>query len=214
MMIDKMQLIEEIQAVFGQNEYPGDDYLIGSSEGSEPREEIQPFIGQTEWTDVSLGILDNHSGSLNFFSEAGYRFFLPAYLVADLNEQLVIADPVFTLTHGFSNLSVPHEIGGKSFVRKTGKDVFINPKRYGALTFEDYSRYRLSIFTREEAGAIVKYLEYKQDSEPDSLDQDRINAALNTFWYERQKSAPTAQVISDHLRAEEEYLAMLFEMGE
>lgn len=36
-MIDKMQLIEEIQAVFGQNEYPGDDYLIGSSEGSEPR---------------------------------------------------------------------------------------------------------------------------------------------------------------------------------
>jgi hypothetical protein len=214
MMIDKMQLIEEIQAVFGQNEYPGDDYLIGSSEGSEPREEIQPFIGQTEWADVSLGILDNHSGSLNFFSEAGYRFFLPAYLVADLNEQLVIADPVFTLTHGFSNLSVPHEIGGKSFVRKTGKDAFINPIRYGALTFEDYSRFRLSVFTREEVGAVIKYLESKRENDTDGLDLDRINAALDSFWYEREKSAPGAQVISYHQKAEGEYLAMLFKMGE
>jgi len=46
-MINKSQVIEMIQTAFQNNEYPGDDYLIGSSEGSEPREEIQPFIGQT-----------------------------------------------------------------------------------------------------------------------------------------------------------------------
>jgi hypothetical protein len=99
-------------------------------------------------------------------------------------------------------------------VRETGKDAFINPIRYGALTFEDYYRYRLSVFTREEVGAIIIYLECKRENDTDGLGQDQINAALNSFWYERQKSAPTAQVISDHLRAEEEYLAVLFKMGE
>lgn len=131
-----------------------------------------------------------------------------------MNEQLVIADPVFTLTHGFSSISVPYEIDGKVFVRKTGKDSFINPKRYGALTLDDYSRYRLSVYTHEEVGAIIKYLECKRENDTDGLDLDRINAALDSFWYEREKSAPGAQVISYHQKAEGEYLAMLFKMGE
>ena len=213
-MLNKSKVEEKIHAAFGKNEYPGDDYLLGSTEGSEPLEEIQPFIGQLDWTEIPTKVLDSHAGSLNFFSEAGYRFFLPAYLVADLNEQLDFADPVFSLTHGFSNLSVPHEIGGKKFTRTTGKDAFINPKRYGALTFKNYARFRLSVFDREQAEAIVNYLEFKRDNDPQGLEQDQINAALDAFWYERAKSAPTAKIINDHLVAEEEYLAALFSMGE
>jgi hypothetical protein len=208
-MLQKSQVIEKIHTAFGKNEYPGDDYLLGSTEGSEPLEEIQPFIRQLEWKEVPARVLDNHSGSLNFFSEAGFRFFIPAYLVADLNGDLVSADPVFSLTHGFSNISVSHEIGGKNFVRTTGKDTFINPKRYGGLTFEDYSRYRLSIFSREEAGAIVNYLEYKLKNDPQGPDRDQIHAALDAFWYERAKSAPSAKTIDNHLRTEDEYLAAM-----
>jgi hypothetical protein len=33
------------------------------------------------------------------------------------------------------------------------------------MTFLDYARHRLSIFTREEAAAIVTYLEYKKTLE-------------------------------------------------
>ena len=110
-MIDKLQVVEHIQTTFSKNLYPGDDFLLGSMEGSEPLEEIEPFIGQADWTKITPELLDAHSGSLNFFSEAGLRFFLPAYLVADLKDQLQSADPVFTLVHGFSNLSIPHEIG-------------------------------------------------------------------------------------------------------
>ncbi len=213
-MLSKLQVEEKIHAAFGKNEYPGDDYLLGSTEGSEPLEEIQPFIGQLDWTEIPTRILDNHAGSLNFFSEAGFRFFLPAYLVADLNGQLDFADPVFSLTHGFSNLSVPHEIGGKKFTRTTGKDAFINPKRYGALTFKNYARCRLSVFDREQAEAIVNYLEFKRDNDPQGLEQDQIRAALDAFWYERANSAPSAKIINDHLCAEEEYLAALLSMGE
>ncbi len=31
----------------------------------------------------------------------------------------------------------------------------LNPRRYGAMTFADWARYRLSVFAREEAQAIV-----------------------------------------------------------
>ena len=213
-MLSKSEVKEKIHAAFGKNEYPGDDYLLGSTEGSEPLDEIQPFIGQMDWKEIPPKILDTHSGSLNFFSEAGYRFYLPAYLVAELNGQLEKADPVFTLIHGFSNLSIPHEIGGKKFLRKTGKDAFINPRRYGALTFEDYSRYRLSVFTCEEAVAIVSYLEIRRENDAQDFERDQINAALDAFWYERAISAPSAKIINHHLRAEEEYLAALLSMGE
>ena len=213
-MLTKSQVEEKIHTAFGKNEYPGDDYLLGSTEGSEPLEEIQPFIGQLDWTEIPTSVLDSHSGSLNFFSEAGYRFYLPAYLIADLNGDLEYADPVFSLTQGFSNISVSHEIGGKKFTRTTGKDAFINPKRYGGLTFENYAHFRLSVFDREQAQAIVNYLEFKRYNDPQGLEQDQIRAALESFWYERANSAPTTKIINDHLRDEEEYLAALLSMEE
>jgi hypothetical protein len=208
--VNQLEALDAIRTAFADSQYPGDDYLLGSLEGSEPGQEIKPFIGQTDWKIITADVLDAHAGSLNFFSEAGLRFFLPAYLVADLNGQLQHADPVFILVHGFSNLSVPHEIQGRVFVRKTGKDAYINPKRYGALTFEDYARFRLSVFSRQEAGAIVKYLEFTREKNQDAVQHDQINAALNSFWYTRMESAPGSQDLADHLREEEEYLEALF----
>jgi hypothetical protein len=204
-----LPVIDRINDAFAGNEYPGDDYLLGSTDGCEPLEEIQPFKGETNWAQIPSEVLDKHSGALNFFSEAGFRFFLPAYLVADMKKQLLTADPVFVLVHGFTDLSVSHEIDGRIFERKTGKDAFINPRRYGALTFEDYSRFRLSVFTSEEAGAIVDYLEFKRDSDPESLDHDQIQAALETFWYERVQTAPQSQSLVTHLREEDQYLSAL-----
>ena len=49
------------------------------------------------------------------------------------------------------------------------------------MAFYDYARYRLSVFIREEARAIVFYLEYKLDSDPEELNNEAINAALNLF---------------------------------
>jgi len=212
-MPDKTMVIEMINTAFGGGIYPGDDYLLGSTEGREPLDEVQPFIGLGNWSKVPADILDKYSGSLNFFSEAGYRFFLPAYLVADLNDHLVYADPLFSLVNGFSNTSVPHEIRGKTFVRKTGKDAFINPQRYGALTFEDYSRFRLSVFSREESAAIISYLQYKWDHADLELEHEQIAAALDEFWLERAASAPEASTIKEHLQEEEDYLVALLSDG-
>jgi hypothetical protein len=63
------------------------------------------------------------------------------------------------------------------------------------------------VFTREEAAAIVRYLEWRRDA-PSSIENDRrsIDAALERFWRERAASAPTAAMFSEHLRSEQEYL--------
>ena len=208
-MSNKEAVIKEIREAFGNNEYPGDNYLQGSFEGCEPYEEIEPFKGRTNWENIESELLDTHSGALNFFSEAGLRFFLPAYLIADLHDKLQSADPVFVLVHGFSDLSVNVPTKTRVFVRKTGRTAFVNPKRYGAITFYDYACWRLSVFTREEAQAIVAYLRYRRDSDPHSVDKEQIEAALNLYWLERAKNAPPAESLKQHLIEEEEYLAAI-----
>ena len=134
-MNGKELVIREIQAAYINNEYPGDNYLQGSVEGSEPFEEIEPFKGQKDWMKIPSQVLNRHAGALNFFSEAGFRYFLPAYLVADLSSELMYADPTFHLIHGFSERSVEQVIGTRVFVRKIGKNAFVNPKVNGVLCF-------------------------------------------------------------------------------
>ncbi|MCP4359026.1 MAG: hypothetical protein GY796_13480 [Chloroflexi bacterium] len=131
-MNDKERVIKEIQAAFGQNEYPGDNFLQGSFEGGEPYEEIEPFKGKTDWQTIDLALLDSHYTALNFFSEAALRFFLPAYLTADLRDELQTADPLFVLVHGFSDMAIEHLTKAGLFVRKIGKNAFVNPQRYAA----------------------------------------------------------------------------------
>jgi hypothetical protein len=208
-MNDKNYVIDLIHGAFGNNEYPGDDYLIGSREGTEPTAEIEPFLGLEDWTKVDPNLLDIHNEAFNFFSEAGLRYFLPAYLIADLNGELKTADPLFILVHGFSDFSIEHKVGSRTFVRMTGKSAFVNPRRYGTMTFFDYGRYRLSIFTREEAQAIVFYLKHRQEIDSVGMEREQIEAALNSFWLERAEIAPTAQDISVHMFEEDEYLAAI-----
>jgi hypothetical protein len=204
-MNTKDKVIEKIRAAFGENDYPGDRYLQGSREGCEPLEEVGPFQGRLDWQEIEPDFLDAQAGALSFFSEAGLRFFLPAYLIADVEGRLQYAEPLFHLTHGFSDGEVEAPTKVRTFRIKFGKSRLVNPRRYGAMTSYDYARYRLSVFTREEAQAIVAYLEFKRQA--DSLEQERIDAALNGFWRERARSAPKSEELKHYLKEQEEYLA-------
>jgi hypothetical protein len=202
-------IIKEIHEAFGNNIYPGDDFLQGSFEGCEPFDEVGPFKGKTDWRTVDPEFLDSHGTALSFFSEAGFRFFLPAYLVADLQGRLSTADPLFHLTHGFSDSSVEVPTKTQVLTSKFGKSALLNPRRYGAITWYDHARYRLSVFTKEEAKAIVAYLRYKRDSDSSALDQERIDESLHFFWMERSVNAPAAESTKRHVAEEEKYLTEL-----
>ena len=208
--LDKQEIIDLIRAAFLQTDYPGDGFLLGSREGDDAFEAVQPFRDVADWSDMDPEVLDHNYDALSLLSDGGFRFFLPAYLIADLNDQLRTADPVFHLTGGFRDTMVSIPLGGIPFEKRIGRAAFVNPRRYGAMMFEDYARYRLSVFTREEARAIVSYLEYRQ-AVPDSVDGETIDAALGGFWRERAESAPPAEALADHLRAEEEFMRRISE---
>jgi hypothetical protein len=208
-MKDREDIIKEIHEAFGNNEYPGDGFLLGSFEGCEPFDEVAPFKGKTDWRTIDAAFLDGHACALSFFSEAGFRFFLPAYLVADLQGKIRTADPLFDLTHGFSDSSVEVPTKTRVFTRRLGKSVFLNPRRYGGMTWYDYARYRSSVFTKEEAKAIVAYLGYKRDSDSSGLDKGNREGALESYWIERSLNAPSAESLKRHIAEEEEYLAEL-----
>lgn len=200
------EVIAAIELAFGGNEYPGDDFILGRSEGCEPFDEVDPFRGHPDWRTLEPDFLDGHYAAPNFFSEAGFRYYLPAYLLADLADRLRTADPVFHLTHGFSDVSVAHEVGGRRFELRTGSTELINPRRYGAATFQDYARYRLSVFTREEAEAIVSYLECVRERATRDPCRGDIDAALEAFWRERARSAPQAAGLRRHLEEQAAFL--------
>jgi hypothetical protein len=206
-MKDNSEIIHGIRHVFGSNEYPGDAFLLGSAEGCEPYDEVVPFQSRTDWTSIEASFLDSHASALSFFSEAGFRFFLPAYLTADLQGKLKSADPVIPLTHGFSDIEVRTTINGRDFVVRAGKSELMNPRRYGAASFYDYAQFRLSVFTREEAQIIVSYLEYKRDVDLRSPSRTWIDNALDRYWRNRAINAPTNQDLRQQFQAKREFIA-------
>jgi len=208
-MTDQDTTIAEIHRAFGRNEYPGDKYLLGSLEGSEPLEVVNPFKNRRDWTTIDAAFLDAHYSALSFFSEAGFRFYLPAFLIADVRRELQTADPLFPLTHGFSDAMVDLPAGRRTFKRVIGRSRLMNPLRYGAMTSHDYARFRLSVFTRDEAVAIVAYLRYRRDVE--EIDATLIDAALNAYWLERTRVAPTADDLQQYIAEEDEFLRALKE---
>jgi hypothetical protein len=212
-MSDKEAVIAAIRKAFETTEHPGDAFLQGSHEGCEPAEEVGPFRGRHDWRTIEAAFLDAHGGALSFFTEGGLRYFLPAYLVADLRGELTTADPLFQLTHGFSDVEVEAPTKTRVFVLKSGRTAFVNPRRYGALTFFDYARFRLSVFTKEEAAAIVGYLGYRRDHDPEGLHRAAIDAALSVFWLERAQTAAPAGALRQHVRELEEYLAAIRPQG-
>jgi hypothetical protein len=205
-MQDKQRVIEHISQAFCDTEHPGDAFLQGSHEGCEPGESVAPFIGVTDWSQLDPVVLDANYNALSFFSEGGFRYYLPAYLIADLQDRLQTADPVFHLTNGFSDKVIQIPVEQRIYKKTIGKSAFINPLRYGAMTWYDHTRCRLSAFTREEACAIVSYLEYKRDTDLHGLDAEAINAALDSFWRDRTVNGPTHQAVKRHLTEEAEYL--------
>jgi hypothetical protein len=213
-MADAQLVIEYIREAFRETEHPGDAFLQGSQEGCEPAEVTAPFKGLAHWTQVDPAILDPNYTVLSFFSEGGFRHFLPAFLIADLQGRLQTADPVFHLTNGFSDQVVKIPAGSRVYEKTIGKSAFVNPRRYGAMTWHDYVRHKLAIFTREEAGAIVAYLEWRRDADSLGFNRQEIDAALDSFWRQRAKEAPTQEVLQRYIQEEAAYLKNLAGGGE
>src|SRR2546430_7340434 len=103
-MNDVKHLVASIREAFSSVEYPGDWRLRGSGEGTEPFLLEKEFRGKDDWRKLDAKFIDSapdgFATALGFFSDEAFRFYLPAYLIADLEGHLERTNPVFHLTHG------------------------------------------------------------------------------------------------------------------
>ena len=171
-MNDRDALIDLIHKAFGQVPYPGDDNLRGSDEGTEPFRVESEFRGKVDWSALSADFIDQAPGglgsSLSFFSDEAFRFYIAAYLLADIDGRLERADPIFHLTYGLNDESSTE---------------LVNPRRYGNTTWFEVAQRRFRNFDAAQREAVAAYLTYRRlhgnlfDSE-----SEKIEAAIRSYW--------------------------------
>src|SRR5262249_26329130 len=128
------------------------------------------------WSALDAAFLDQapdgYASALSFFSDEAFRFYLTAYLIADIDGRLGRANPVFHLTHGLT---------------VSGRAEKVNPRRYGERTWFEAASQKLAVFDKAQAVAIVAYLEFKREA--DEFERESIDQALANFWRRRAAGA-------------------------
>src|SRR5262249_8313848 len=106
--------------------------------------------------------------SLSFFSDKAFHYYLPAYLLADIDEKLERQNIVFHLTYGLTDDT---------------RSELANPNMCDDDTLFDEATSRFAAFNGEESAAIVAYLRYK--AQLDEYDRDEVDQALQNYWLSR-----------------------------
>lgn len=176
------KLKNRINEIFKNNKFPGYYNIVGNN-GIEkwPRDEQirvrEACKEKNDWRKLDAKFLDELpdglASALNFFSPPAFRFYLPAYLIADIDNKLSYVDLIFHLCDYFTN---------------SQKDEYIG-EIYGETTWCDYGIYRFSTFTLEEVEVIIEYLQYKSKSPSlelsSNLNEEKISQALENYWLKR-----------------------------
>ena len=170
------ELKDLIRRAFASAKRPQNGSLHGSEEGEEPRLLEADFQDKQDWRSLDADFLDRapdgYSSALSFFSDEALRYFLPAYLLADLDGELERVDVADRLSHPFTD---------------EARAALVNPRRYGDLTRFAAAQQRFAGLTRDEVAALVAYLEHKAAT--DEFGGATIQQALANYWKPRLASA-------------------------
>jgi hypothetical protein len=158
-------LCTEIRSAFAATPYPGDDQLAGG--GGDESSEIGVEFRGLRWQSVHPELLVYQYTATSFLSDAGFRYFLPAFLLADLFEYESNANLEFTLTHGLTGQAEPQS---DEATERAGRTI----------NWREHAERRFAAFTRPERLAIIHYLEYR--AENDGYAAPGIEAALDSYW--------------------------------
>jgi hypothetical protein len=146
------RLIQSIERAFEPTPRPPDeqsalgwDYEVA---------EIQHDFRGLDWRHLHPDFLSFHSSALSFFSPSAFRYFLPAFLIADVLEVAGNATPIFHLATSLLGA------GG---------------------TLDAHGCKRVSQFNATERQAIVEYLQFQPEAGCE-YDRPEIAEALARYW--------------------------------
>ncbi len=164
-------LIPKIELAFSDVTYPGDEDLTDSTYGEEPAALVEDFRGKVNWQDLTAEFLDQApdgwGSALSFFSNNALRFYLPAYLIADIRGQLKTSDPAIRLC---------------MFLTPQGEKQKV-AKIWGGGTMGARAHAEFDSYDRQKVSIIVAYLWWKLESLGGH--DLTIEQALENYWLTR-----------------------------
>ncbi len=166
------RLIDEIELAFADTIYPGDNDLTGSSYGDEPIALVNDFRGKTDWKQLDHGFLnqapEGWGTALSFFSDNALRFYLPAYMIADIRGALDgCNDPAVRLCSSLTPAGEKQKVA----------------TMWGGGTMGERARACFAEFSAMQVSAVVAYLQWKLDEQEGS--DMLIEQALQNYWLKR-----------------------------
>ena len=152
----KKELRNQIIKAFQNTKYPGDtDIVYDNSDENLESAEIRKNFQQLEWQNVSHDILLYNRWSHGFFTDNGYRYYLPAYMLFVLDDlkksDVIPANLVVSLTASTSELS------------------------------EAEFKARMDGFTLDQKKAIRSFLEYLKDTNV-TYSKNPPRKAIRQYW--------------------------------
>jgi hypothetical protein len=151
-------LWRQIEAAFEHTPHPGDDQITAEAGFTDFEFAlIAVELRGLTWQNVHPELTERLHMALSFFTDAAFRYFLPAFLRTDIYGYYPIADPVFHLA--------------REFVGEAFSDT--DQRNYYSAQFAS--------FTLPERKAIAAYLQYRAKDD-EEFNRDTILAALDTYW--------------------------------
>ncbi|XZG69285.1 DUF6714 family protein [Chitinibacteraceae bacterium HSL-7] len=126
-----MELVQLITHAFHLSPYPGDENISAPTYDDEGTAEY--FKGK-KWQDLSAQDLRHRSSSLTFFTNSAFCYYVPAYMLAVI-EDATTADVI--IDHLWNDFSPPkNDITRPSFQRKW--ECFSGPQKQAIVEFMEY----------------------------------------------------------------------------
>lgn len=150
------QLKRQIEAAFVDVPSPGDGRIAYAPEAWEGEELNADFQGH-HWKDFPREVLRQHSHDLALFSAEGFLFYLPAYLLAALDDFWDVREFVL------SRLTLPEESSEAA------------PQREFALN-------QFELLTPAQKNAVRASLELFRDEARGETSRAHVSTALERYW--------------------------------
>jgi hypothetical protein len=190
--MEKKELIVNIENVFKNEKYPGDSHIIYDNNCNYPECEMlkKLFVGKL-WNEITDNTLFEVRHNISFFSKEGFKYFIPAFMIATVKEfdemddlpDIVVGK--FTLPTEMDTALLAHNI--KLYrIDKQISSIDFNEFFQNALKQNNNEIHHfiecMGSFNEIQSETIKNYLEYMVKYEDDLYRNPKI--AIERYWFQ------------------------------
>jgi hypothetical protein len=183
------QLISDIKLAFGETAYPGDDNIVYDNTGDhlECNEIKESFAGK-KWQEITFDIIRDNESALSFFSDTGFSYYLPVYLIECIEhyEQYdVLADTI--VYHLTLPIETDFQITADYLAKKSIPEIDIHSHLTSALANSNQQIHnfikRMSLFNKSQGKAINQFLLYLESIKSIDFPDNKPIIASIRYWF-------------------------------